>query len=165
MSTGLRLTEITPDTFDVAIGLRVRAGQESFVSPGVQSLAEAYVHSDKAWPRLILDDARVVGFLVAFFGADFTANGTGADLRSGFWRLNIAAGEQGRGHGRFAVRSVAEEIRRHGGSRLTTTWHPGAGGPEGFTSSSDSDQLEKSAEGSASGNLRWSERWPAPPGW
>jgi len=40
-----------------------------------------------------------VGFLMAFFGIDFTADGTGTDLRSGLWRLNIAAGEQGRGYG------------------------------------------------------------------
>jgi diamine N-acetyltransferase len=69
---------------------------------------------------------------MAFFGIDFTADGTGGDLRSGLWRLNIAAGEQGRGYGRFAVRSVAEEVRRRAGSRLTTTWHPGENGPEGF---------------------------------
>jgi diamine N-acetyltransferase len=132
MTTALRLEEITPDNFDAAIGLKVRSDQEHLVAPVVQSLAEAYVHSDKAWPRLILDGDQVVGFLMAFFGIDFTADGTGADLRSGLWRLNIAAGEQGRGYGRFAVKSVAEEIRRRGGSRLTTTWHPGGDGPEGF---------------------------------
>jgi diamine N-acetyltransferase len=132
MNTALRLAEITPDNFDAAIGLKVRSDQEHFVAPVVKSLAEAYVHSDRAWPRLILDGDRVVGFLMAFFGIDFTADGTGGDLRSGLWRLNIAAGEQGRGYGRFAVRSVAEEVRRRAGSRLTTTWHPGEHGPEGF---------------------------------
>src|SRR3954453_8491821 len=132
MNTALRLAEITPDNVDAAIGLRVRADQEHVVAPVVQSLAEAYVHPDKAWPRLILDGERVVGALMAFFDIDWTAEGTGADLRSGLWRLNIAAGEQGRGYGRFAVRSVAEEIHRRGGSRLTTTWHPGEGGPENF---------------------------------
>jgi diamine N-acetyltransferase len=132
MNPALCLAEITPDNFDAAIGLRVRADQEHVVAPVVQSLAEAYVHPDKAWPRLILDGERVVGFLMAFFDIDWTAEGTGADLRSGLWRLNIAAGEQGRGYGRFAVRSVAEEIHRRGGSRLTTTWHPGEGGPENF---------------------------------
>jgi diamine N-acetyltransferase len=132
MTTALRLAEITPDNFDAAIALKVRPDQEHFVTPVVQSLAEAYLHPDKAWPRLILDGDHAVGFLMAFFDVDFTADGTGADLRSGLWRLNIAAGAQARGYGRFAVRSVAEEIRRRGGSRLTTTWHPGEDGPEGF---------------------------------
>jgi diamine N-acetyltransferase len=133
VTTALHLAEITADNFDAATALKVRPDQERFVAPVVQSLAEAYVHPDEAWPRLILDGHRVVGFVMAFFGVDFaTAGGTGTDVRSGLWRLTIAAGEQGRGYGRFAVGSVAEEIRRRGGSRLTTTWHPGEDGPEGF---------------------------------
>ena len=54
------------------------------------------------------------------------------DFRSGLWRLNIAAQEQGRGYGRFAVESVAAEIRRRGDKQLYVTWHTGPNGPEGF---------------------------------
>lgn len=67
---------------------------------------------------------------MGFFAIDWTGEGT--DFRSGLWRLDIADGQQGRGYGRFAVQSVAGEIRRRGGTRLTTTWHPGADGPAGF---------------------------------
>ncbi|MER5385434.1 GNAT family N-acetyltransferase [Streptomyces sp. NPDC002688] len=130
MPTSLHLQEITPDNFETAINLRVRPDQEHAVAPVLKSLAEAYVHPGVAWPRLICDDDEVVGFLMAFLGIDWTGNGT--DLRSGLWRLNIAAGKQGRGYGRFAVESVAAEIRRRGGTRLTTTWHPGPDGPSGF---------------------------------
>ncbi|WP_351222179.1 GNAT family N-acetyltransferase [Streptomyces sp. NPDC002133] len=132
MTTTPRLEKITPGNLDAAIGLKVRPDQEHLVAPVVKSLAEAYVHPGVAWPRLILDGDRPVGFLMAFFGIDFAGDGTGTDVRSGLWRLNIAAGEQGRGYGRFAVESVAAEIRRRGGIRLTTTWHPGESGPEGF---------------------------------
>lgn len=132
MTTTLRLEKITPGNFDAAIGVRVRPDQEHLVAPVVKSLAEAYVHPKTAWPRLILDGDRAVGFLMAFFDADFAGDGAGKDLRSGLWRLNIAAGEQGRGYGRFAVSAVAAEIRRRGGTRLTVTWHPGDDGPEGF---------------------------------
>ncbi|MFP8906579.1 GNAT family N-acetyltransferase [Streptomyces atacamensis] len=132
MTTTLCLREITPANFDAAIGLRVRPDQEHLVAPVVKSLAEAYVYPGIAWPRLILDGDRPVGFLMAFFDIDWRGDGTGTDIRSGLWRLNIADGEQGRGYGRFAVESVAAEIRRRGGTRLTTTWHPGTGGPEGF---------------------------------
>ncbi|MGW1197288.1 GNAT family N-acetyltransferase [Streptomyces sp. NPDC002536] len=128
----LRLEPITPANFDAAIALKVRPDQEHLVSPVVKSLAEAYAHPDIAWPRLILDGDRAVGFLMAFFDIDFAGDGTGTDIRSGLWRLNIAAGEQGRGYGRFAVESVAAEIRRRGGTRLTTSWHPGEDGPERF---------------------------------
>ncbi|MFE1408788.1 GNAT family N-acetyltransferase [Streptomyces sp. NPDC058770] len=102
------------------------------MAPVMKSLAEAYVYPDIAWPRLIFDGDRPVGFLMAFLDIDFAGDGKGADIRSGLWRLNNAAGEQGRGYGRFAVESVAAEIRRRGGTRLTTTWHPGEGGPEGL---------------------------------
>ncbi|MET9107784.1 GNAT family N-acetyltransferase [Streptomyces zhihengii] len=130
MPPSLHLREITPDNFENAVALRVRPDQEHLVAPVVKSLAEAYVHPGTAWPRLICDGDEAVGFLMAFFDIDWTGGGT--DFRSGLWRLNIADGQQGRGLGRFAVRSVADEIRRRGGTRLTTTWHPGPDGPAGF---------------------------------
>ncbi|GGX59686.1 GNAT family N-acetyltransferase [Streptomyces minutiscleroticus] len=132
MAASPRLEKITPGNLDAAIALKVRSDQEHLVAPVVKSLAEAYVHPGVAWPRLIVDGDRPVGFLMAFFDIDFAGDGTGTDIRSGLWRLNIAAGEQGRGYGRFAVRAVAAEIRRRGGTRLTATWHPGEDGPEKF---------------------------------
>jgi diamine N-acetyltransferase len=128
----LRLEEITADNLDDAIAVTVRADQEHLVDPVVKSLAEAYLHPAIAWPRLIRDGSRPVGFVMGFFDADFAEDSGQPDLRSGLWRLNVGAGDQGRGVGRFAVDSVAEEVRRRGGSVLTTTWHPGEDGPEGF---------------------------------
>ncbi|WP_427920908.1 GNAT family N-acetyltransferase [Streptomyces sp. cg40] len=127
---GPRLEEITPANFEAATGIRVRPDQEFAVSPVVKSLAEAYVHPGTAWPRLIVDEDRPVGFLMAFFDIDWNLDGT--VVRSGLWRLNIAADQQGRGYGRFAVESVAAEIRRRGGKELYVTWHEGPGGPAGF---------------------------------
>ncbi|MEU0070577.1 GNAT family N-acetyltransferase [Streptomyces sp. NPDC006332] len=126
-----RLVEVTPRNFEAATGIKVRPEQEFAVSPVMKSLAEAYVHpAGVAWPRLIVDGERPVGFLMAFFEIDWKEDGT--LFRSGLWRLNIAAGEQGRGYGRFAVESVAAEIRRRGGKELYVTWHPGPDGPENF---------------------------------
>lgn len=125
-----RLEEITAGNLDAALGIRVRPDQEHAVAPVVKSLAEAYVHPGVAWPRLIVDGDRPVGFLMAFLDTDWYEDGS--VLRSGLWRLNIAAGEQGRGYGRFAVESVAEELRRRGAKRFYVTWHPGPDGPEGF---------------------------------
>ncbi|MFF4526343.1 GNAT family N-acetyltransferase [Streptomyces bluensis] len=128
----LRLEEVTPRNFEAATGIQVRPEQEFAVSPVMKSLAEAYVHpAGVAWPRLIVDGDRPVGFLMAFFDIDWRTDG-GSLVRSGLWRLNIAAGEQGRGYGRFAVRSVSDEIRRRGGTELYVTWHPGPNGPENF---------------------------------
>ncbi|WSQ10081.1 GNAT family N-acetyltransferase [Streptomyces sp. NBC_01231] len=130
-TSALRLEEVTPRNFEAATGIKVRPEQERAVAPVMKSLAEAYVHpAGVAWPRLIVDGDRPVGFLMAFFDIDWREDGT--LFRSGLWRLNIAAGEQGRGYGRFAVESVAAEIRRRGGQELYVTWHPGPGGPENF---------------------------------
>ncbi|MFC7814603.1 MULTISPECIES: GNAT family N-acetyltransferase [unclassified Streptomyces] len=129
-STTLRLAEVTRANFEAATAIRVRPDQEFAVEPVMTSLAEAYLHPGVAWPRLILDGDRPVGFLMAFFDIDWYEDGS--VRRSGLWRLNIAAGEQGRGYGRFAVESVAEEIRRRGGEECYVTWHPGPDGPEGF---------------------------------
>ncbi|MFI9832581.1 GNAT family N-acetyltransferase [Streptomyces sp. NPDC051913] len=127
---GPRLEEITPRNIDAALGIRVRPEQEFAVSPVVKSLAEAYVHPGTAWPRLIVDGDRPVGFLMAFFDIDWADDGT--LIRSGLWRLNISADAQARGYGRFAVESVAAEIRQRGGTELYVTWHPGEHGPENF---------------------------------
>jgi len=133
MTTGPLLEKITPRNLDAAIGVHVRPDQEHAVSPVVQSLAEAYAHPGVAWPRLIVDGGRAVGFVMAFLDIDWAgADGDGTDLRSGLWRLNIAAGEQRKGYGRFAVESVAAEIRRRSGTHLFVTWHPGPTGPEVF---------------------------------
>ena len=132
MTPRLRVEEVTEDNLDAALGIEVRPDQAHLVAPVVKSLAEAYVHRDVAWPRLILDGNRAVGFLMGFFGIAFSPNGDRPEPRSGLWRLNVAATEQGRGCGRFAVETVAAGMRRRGGDRLMTTWHPGPDGPEGF---------------------------------
>jgi diamine N-acetyltransferase len=123
----LRLAELTPDNLGAAVGLTLRPGQEKFVAPVVQSVAEAYV-TPTAWPRVVLDGDEVVGFVMANFDPDNEL----AEFRCGIWRLNVAAAAQGRGVGRFAVDAVAEEARRRGRSRLTVLWEKGAEGPEGF---------------------------------
>ncbi|MFF8402751.1 GNAT family N-acetyltransferase [Streptomyces sp. NPDC015684] len=127
----LHLREITPGNLEAALAVRVHPRQEHAVVPVVKSLAEAYVHpAGVAWPRLVVDGDRPVGFLMAALDIDWYEDGT--VRRSALWRLNIAAGEQGRGYGRFAVDSVAAEVRRRGGTELYVTWHPGPDGPEEF---------------------------------
>jgi diamine N-acetyltransferase len=124
----VRLAELTPDNVQAACRVEVKPEQQKFVAPVVRSLADAYVHYSTAWPRLILDDDRVVGFVMGNFDPDNEI----AAFRAGIWRLNIAAGEQGKGYGRFAVEAIAAEARRRGQERITVLWLPGDGGPESF---------------------------------
>lgn len=132
MGTERSLESISPDNVDDAIGIEVRPDQAHVVAPVMKSLAEAYAFGPRAWPRLIRSAGQPVGFVMAFIDIDFAPPTAGPDLRSGLWRLNIAAEHQGRGHGRFAVEAVARELRSRGADRMTTTWHVGDGSPEAF---------------------------------
>jgi diamine N-acetyltransferase len=124
----LRLVELTPDNVAAACRISVKPAQHKFVAPVAESIAEAYVHYGTAWPRLIQDGDRIVGFVMGNFDPD---NETDA-FRAGIWRLNIAADEQGRGYGRFAVEAISAEARRRGQKRITVLWVQGDGGPEDF---------------------------------
>ncbi|MGA5198628.1 GNAT family N-acetyltransferase [Streptomyces exfoliatus] len=132
MSTSPRLEKVTPANVDAALALRVHPHQERNVSPVVRSLAEAYAFGETAWPRLILDGDRLVGFLMAFLDIPWNEEKDPADRRSGLWRLNIAADAQGEGYGRFAVEAVRDELRRRGTPLMYVTWEPGEDGPGEF---------------------------------
>nr|WP_246002431.1 GNAT family N-acetyltransferase [Allorhizocola rhizosphaerae] len=128
----MRLERVTPENYEAALALSVRPDQEDLVEPVVKSLAEAYVFGEHAWPRLIYDGDRLVGFLMAFLDIQWAPDRDPDDVRSGLWRLNIAADAQASGYGRFAVEAVCAEIRARGGTRAYVTWEPRAGGPERF---------------------------------
>ncbi|WP_030768373.1 GNAT family N-acetyltransferase [Streptomyces sp. NRRL F-2664] len=129
----LRLEAVTADNFDAVCAVQVRPDQAHLVSPVVKSLAEAYVHPTSAWPRAVVDGDVVVGFVMAFHDIVWDPAADPDDRRSGIWRLNIDAGHQGRGYGRFAVHAVLDEIRRRGiHQQAHVSWHGGSGSPEPF---------------------------------
>ncbi|MFI8461278.1 GNAT family N-acetyltransferase [Kitasatospora sp. NPDC085464] len=128
----LSLAAVTPENIDAALALRVRPDQEGLVAPVVKSLAEAYAYGETAWPRLILDDGKPVGFVMAFFDIRFHPEQPDDHPRSGLWRLLVDADAQRGGYGRFAVEQVCAEIRRRGGTRATVTYVPGPHGPAEF---------------------------------
>jgi len=132
MPSSLRLETVTPDNVEAACLLKVRPDQEGLVAPVAKSLAEAYASPEIAWPRLIFDGDQLVGFVMGFFMVRFDPDNPDDRFRSGIWRLNIAADQQGRGYGRFAVEAVCEEVRRRGQTHVTVTWAPGEHGPEQF---------------------------------
>ncbi|MEU1468889.1 GNAT family N-acetyltransferase [Streptomyces sp. NPDC005761] len=132
MSSSLRLVPVTSDNVEAACALKVRPGQDTLVKPVAWSLAQAYATPDIAWPRLIADGETLVGFVMAFLDVRFAPEEPDDPFRSGLWRLNIAAAEQGRGYGTFAVEAVNDELRRRGKTRTTVTYVPGSHGPEEF---------------------------------
>jgi diamine N-acetyltransferase len=127
--SSLRLEPITSANVLDACAIRVEPSQEAFVAPVAQSLAEAYASPESVWTRLIVDGDRVVGFLLAFL--DLPSDRGDGPL-AGLGRLNVAAGHQYRGYGRFAVAEVAAELRRRGHKSMIVCWAQGEGGPEDF---------------------------------
>jgi diamine N-acetyltransferase len=128
MTAGLRLELVTRENVRAACKLEMLPGQEDLVAPVAWSLAEAYVSPGIAWPRLVYDGGKLVGFLMAAFDQENPS----ALYHSYLWRLNIAAGHQGKGYGRFAVESLCREATRRGQHRLTVSYHPDGHGPAGF---------------------------------
>lgn len=126
--TTTRLVEITDDNFDAATRIKVSEAQEQFVAPVLYSLAQAYTNRDTVWPRLLMDGDEAVGFVMATFAPE----DEDPDCRADVWRLNVGAEQQGKGYGRLAVEGVLDEARRRGFSRVTVSWVPGEGSPEGF---------------------------------
>jgi diamine N-acetyltransferase len=123
-ATGVHLRRVDPDNVRAACNLELEPEQARFVAPVSVSLAEAYAQPHIAWPRLVYDGDRLVGFVMAYLdeeAEDFF-----------LWRLNIARGHQRKGYGRFAVEEVAREAHRRGATELRSSYVPGADGPAGF---------------------------------
>ena len=58
------LKEITKENLDGVLALSVADDQKSFVSTNAESLAQAYVYSDTAYPFAVYDDDTIVGFIM-----------------------------------------------------------------------------------------------------
>ena len=123
----LHLVELNSDILPAVIAIPPAIGEKAYVAPVLHSIAEAYV-TPTAWPRAIVDDDQVVGFVMANWDPDNEI----PEFRGGIWRLNVAEEAKGRGVGRFAVEQVAAEARRRGYDRITVMWEQAPDGPEGF---------------------------------
>jgi len=124
----LRLEELSARTAAAANGLTLRRGQEQFVTPPTYEIADAYLDPVASWPRVVVEDDEVVGFIRGNFDPDNSQE----EFRSCVWRVTVAGEKQGRGIGRFAVLSLADEARDRGFTQLTALWEPGDEGPDRF---------------------------------
>ncbi|NQX12040.1 GNAT family N-acetyltransferase [Microbacteriaceae bacterium VKM Ac-2855] len=124
----LRLDELSASNISAVNRLSLRPGQEQFVAPVSYSAAAAVIDPNAAWQRVIMDGDTLVGFI----HAHFDPNALDEEFRSCIWRINIDAGQQGRGVGTFAVRATADEARKRGNDVLTVIWESGEDGPEQF---------------------------------
>ena len=124
----LRLEDLSASNALAANNLTLRRGQEQFVVPPSYAIADAYLDPTTNWPRVVIDGDEVVGFI----RGNFDEEATQEEFRSCVWRVHVAADQQGKGVGTFAVLALADEARQRGFGRLTALWEPGEDGPEAF---------------------------------
>ena len=89
------LKPVSRENLDEVLGLRARDDQKSFVSTTAESLAQAYVYSQTAFPFAVYDDQKVVGFIMMGFYEEkqyYT-----------LWKLLIDQNHQHKGYGRQAL--------------------------------------------------------------
>jgi GNAT superfamily N-acetyltransferase len=124
----LRLHELNAETISAANRLTLKPGQEDYLEPETYTHAEQQLDPAGSWPRVIVDDDQVVGYIMGAFDDDAPEE----FLRAALWRVNVAAEAQGRGVGKFAITALADEARKRGFSRLTVVWASGDAGPGAF---------------------------------
>lgn len=91
----VELRPITSDNLNEVLALKINDDQRSFVSLAAESLAQAYVYRDTAFPFAVYDDEKVVGFIMMGYYE--------AKNYYTLWKLFIDRSQQGKGYGRKAV--------------------------------------------------------------
>ena len=118
------LREITQETVNSILDLRVTKEQEQFVASNAVSIAQAHF-SKEVWFRAIYADETPVGFLML---SDQPDKG-----KYYLWRFMVDTRHQGKGYGRRALELLIEHVKtRPNATELFLSHAPGTGSPEGF---------------------------------
>lgn len=114
----IRFEQITYDNIKAVVGLydTLTDQQKKAVAPNVNSLAEAYLNYNIAWPRAIYDQDKLIGFLM--LGLDnFIADEKDWPVYF-LWRFMIAQPYQNQGYGKKIIDKVISKCRREGINHL-----------------------------------------------
>jgi diamine N-acetyltransferase len=86
--------------------------QKKQVAPNAVSLAQAYVHPDVAWPRVLVENDRVVGFIML----ELDAKDIPEYNRPGhfIWRLMIGKKYQNKGYGKQTLDLIKNKCQKEG---------------------------------------------------
>ena len=96
---------ITKENLDEVLSLRVAEGQERFVSSTAESLAQAYVYKETAYPFAVYVDLELVGFIMMGYyeAKDYYT----------LWKFMIDRRYQNCGYGRKALELGMLFIKDH----------------------------------------------------
>ena len=92
----VQLKEITKDNLDEVLRLSVAEHQKLFVSTTADSLAQAYVYRDTAFPFAIYADEKPVGFIMLGYYE--------SRKQYTLWKFLIDKEYQGKGYGKEALK-------------------------------------------------------------
>lgn len=92
----IQLKEITKNNLDEVLALSVAEHQKSFVSTVADSLAQAYVYKDTAFPFAIYADDMPVGFIMLGYYE--------SRKQYTLWKFLIDKEQQGKGYGKEALK-------------------------------------------------------------
>ena len=96
----IALRPITEDNFIDAFNLKLKDGQERFVSHPIRSLAQAYVYRDRCQPFGIYSGETMVGYVMVFYDYDVP--------EYDIWHMMTDGSQQGNGFGKAALELVLE---------------------------------------------------------
>ena len=114
----ISLKEITRENIDEVLSLKVEESQRTFVSSNGDSLAQAYVYSETAFPFAVYEDATIVGFIMLGYYE--------AKSYYTLWKFMIDSRYQNRGYGRKALELGIKHLqKRFGVSEIYTGVVPG----------------------------------------
>ncbi len=99
----IALRPITEDNYIDAFNLKLRDGQERFVSHPIRSLAQAYVYRDQCQPFGIYSGEMMVGYVMVIYDRDVP--------EYDIWHMMIDGSQQGNGFGKAALELVLEYIK------------------------------------------------------
>jgi diamine N-acetyltransferase len=112
------LREVTIDTIDEILRLKVAPRQERYVATNAKSIAQAHFYPETAWFRAIYAGETPVGFVMLYDSE--------AEHEYALWRFMIDERFQGRGYARRALELVVDYVRtRPGATALLNGAHPG----------------------------------------
>lgn len=99
----VQLKEITQDNLDEVMSLSVADNQKSFVSTPAESLAQAYVYKNTAFPFAIYAEDKVVGFIMLGYYE--------ARNQYTLWKFLIDKRFQNKGFGKEALKQSIVYLR------------------------------------------------------
>lgn len=103
MKKELVLKKIVEDNFIECFNLKLKEGQDRFVSHPIRSLAQAYVYYNQCTPFAIYKDSTMVGYVMVIYDYD--------EETYNIWHMMIDEKYQGKGYGTIAVELCINYIK------------------------------------------------------